>query len=62
MLESYCEKAKLRDGQDVLDLGCGEFIHLARYLSEWMLTLKLLLLCRMGKSIVVPCRGMYLPQ
>ncbi|CAO1614721.1 unnamed protein product [Sympodiomycopsis kandeliae] len=23
MLESYCEKAKLRDGQDVLDLGCG---------------------------------------
>jgi cyclopropane fatty-acyl-phospholipid synthase-like methyltransferase len=23
MLESYCEKAKLRDGQEVLDLGCG---------------------------------------
>ncbi|KAJ7172544.1 S-adenosyl-L-methionine-dependent methyltransferase [Mycena filopes] len=23
MLESYCEKAQLRDGQDVLDLGCG---------------------------------------
>ncbi len=23
MLESYCEKAQLRDGLDVLDLGCG---------------------------------------
>lgn len=23
MLESYCEKAKLEDGMDVLDLGCG---------------------------------------
>ncbi|PWN47408.1 S-adenosyl-L-methionine-dependent methyltransferase [Violaceomyces palustris] len=23
MLESYCEKAKLKDGQDILDLGCG---------------------------------------
>ncbi len=23
MLESYCEKAQLRDGMDVLDLGCG---------------------------------------
>jgi len=23
MLESYCEKAQLVDGQDVLDLGCG---------------------------------------
>ncbi|KAJ7646866.1 S-adenosyl-L-methionine-dependent methyltransferase [Roridomyces roridus] len=23
MLESYCEKAQLQDGQDVLDLGCG---------------------------------------
>lgn len=23
MLNSYCDKAKLRDGQDVLDLGCG---------------------------------------
>lgn len=23
MLNSYCEKAQLRDGQDVLDLGCG---------------------------------------
>ncbi|KAF9050126.1 S-adenosyl-L-methionine-dependent methyltransferase [Panaeolus papilionaceus] len=23
MLESYCEKAKLRDGLDILDLGCG---------------------------------------
>ncbi|KAN0063992.1 hypothetical protein ACQY0O_003598 [Thecaphora frezii] len=23
MLESYCQKAKLRDGQDLLDLGCG---------------------------------------
>ena len=24
VLDSYCEKARLRDGQDVLDLGCGE--------------------------------------
>lgn len=23
MMESYCEKAQLRDGQDILDLGCG---------------------------------------
>ncbi len=23
MLESYCVKAQLKDGQDVLDLGCG---------------------------------------
>jgi cyclopropane fatty-acyl-phospholipid synthase-like methyltransferase len=23
MLESYCVKAQLQDGQDVLDLGCG---------------------------------------
>lgn len=23
MLESYCDKAQLKDGQDVLDLGCG---------------------------------------
>ncbi|KAI4520428.1 S-adenosyl-L-methionine-dependent methyltransferase [Schizophyllum commune Loenen D] len=23
ILDSYCEKARLRDGQDVLDLGCG---------------------------------------
>lgn len=23
MLESYCEKAKLQDGMDILDLGCG---------------------------------------
>lgn len=23
MMESYCCKAKLRDGMDILDLGCG---------------------------------------
>lgn len=23
MLESYCDKAQLRDGLDILDLGCG---------------------------------------
>ena len=23
ILSSYCEKARLKDGQDVLDLGCG---------------------------------------
>jgi cyclopropane fatty-acyl-phospholipid synthase-like methyltransferase len=23
MMESYCEKAKVEDGQDVLDVGCG---------------------------------------
>lgn len=23
MLESYCEKARLVDGMDILDLGCG---------------------------------------
>lgn len=23
MMESYCRKAKLRDGMDILDLGCG---------------------------------------
>jgi cyclopropane fatty-acyl-phospholipid synthase-like methyltransferase len=25
MLESYCVKAQLRDGLDILDLGCGAF-------------------------------------
>jgi len=25
MLESYCEKARLVDGLDILDLGCGRF-------------------------------------
>ena len=24
MLESYCEKAQLKDGIDILDLGCGK--------------------------------------
>lgn len=24
MFESYCEKAKLRDGMTILDLGCGQ--------------------------------------
>lgn len=23
MLESYCNKAQLKDGLDILDLGCG---------------------------------------
>jgi cyclopropane fatty-acyl-phospholipid synthase-like methyltransferase len=23
MLESYCEKAQVKDGLDILDLGCG---------------------------------------
>lgn len=23
MLESYCEKAQIKDGMDILDLGCG---------------------------------------
>ena len=26
MMESYCEKAQLRDGLDILDLGCGAFL------------------------------------
>lgn len=25
MLESYCTKAQLRDGLDILDLGCGMY-------------------------------------
>lgn len=33
MLESYCEKAKLKDGQDVLDLGCG-WGSLSLYLAQ----------------------------
>lgn len=33
MLESYCVKAKLQDGQDVLDLGCG-WGSLSLYLAE----------------------------
>ncbi|TDL26084.1 S-adenosyl-L-methionine-dependent methyltransferase [Rickenella mellea] len=33
MLESYCEKAQLRDGQDILDLGCG-WGSLSLYLAE----------------------------
>ncbi|KAG9035260.1 hypothetical protein FS842_003732, partial [Serendipita sp. 407] len=33
MLESYCEKAQLADGIDILDLGCG-WGSLALYLAE----------------------------
>lgn len=33
MLDSYCTKAKLQDGQDVLDLGCG-WGSLSLYLAE----------------------------
>ncbi|KAK7473175.1 hypothetical protein VKT23_001274 [Stygiomarasmius scandens] len=33
MLESYCEKAKLRDGLDILDLGCG-WGSLSLYLAQ----------------------------
>ncbi|KZT21388.1 S-adenosyl-L-methionine-dependent methyltransferase [Neolentinus lepideus HHB14362 ss-1] len=33
MLESYCEKAQVKDGQDVLDLGCG-WGSLSLYLAE----------------------------
>ncbi|KAL5523586.1 hypothetical protein ACEPAG_7759 [Sanghuangporus baumii] len=33
MLASYCEKARLKDGQDVLDLGCG-WGSLTLYLAE----------------------------
>ncbi|KZP22043.1 S-adenosyl-L-methionine-dependent methyltransferase [Athelia psychrophila] len=33
MLESYCDKAKLADGQDVLDLGCG-WGSLSLYLAQ----------------------------
>ncbi|KAH8119005.1 S-adenosyl-L-methionine-dependent methyltransferase, partial [Phellopilus nigrolimitatus] len=33
MLESYCKKAQLKDGQDVLDLGCG-WGSLSLYLAQ----------------------------
>ncbi|KAJ3795371.1 S-adenosyl-L-methionine-dependent methyltransferase [Lentinula aff. detonsa] len=33
MLESYCEKAHLQDGQDILDLGCG-WGSLSLYLAQ----------------------------
>ncbi|KIK69178.1 hypothetical protein GYMLUDRAFT_35247 [Collybiopsis luxurians FD-317 M1] len=33
MLESYCEKAQLQDGQDILDLGCG-WGSLSLYLAQ----------------------------
>ncbi|KAF8828657.1 hypothetical protein HHX47_DHR3000295 [Lentinula edodes] len=33
MLESYCQKAQLQDGQDVLDLGCG-WGSLSLYLAQ----------------------------
>jgi len=29
MLELYCERAKLEDGQRVLDLGCGDFLQIS---------------------------------
>lgn len=29
MMDLYCKEAKLRDGQDVLDLGCGMFLPLS---------------------------------
>ena len=33
MLELYCERAQLRDGLDILDLGCG-WGSLSLYLAE----------------------------
>jgi hypothetical protein len=34
MMETYCVKAQLRDGLDILDLGCGE-IHTIRQYSAF---------------------------
>lgn len=31
MLEKYCKEAQLKDGQDILDLGCGSFIFSVRF-------------------------------
>lgn len=31
MLESYCTKAKLADGQQILDLGCGTLARCRQY-------------------------------
>ena len=33
MLESYCEKAQLKDGIDILDLGCGMIHRMLHWLA-----------------------------
>jgi hypothetical protein len=50
MLESYCEKAQLRDGLDVLDLGCGACY---RYLISLLFYLIFFFFCRLGESLSV---------
>lgn len=55
MLESYCEKARLRDGQEVLDLGCGV------YITQSLRTTALIYF-RMGKSVAIFSPGKYLLQ
>jgi hypothetical protein len=34
MMESYCQKARLEDGMDILDLGCGACISLSVTASD----------------------------
>lgn len=52
ILESYCTKAQLSDGMDVLDLGCGELFILlvCAYIHGLPLN-------RMGKLIIVSGAG-----
>ncbi len=52
MLESYCEKAQLKDGMDILDLGCGE--------SVIALSTNIVSSCelhRLGESLLVSREG-----
>ena len=58
MLELYCEKAKLKDGQRVLDLGCGNFLQISVF---WKLS-SYVSFNRMGQSVHIPRSGAALYQ
>ena len=51
MLESYCKKAKLKDGLDILDLGCG--MHFFKVF--W----GILKISRMGELVVILGPGLF---
>ena len=53
MLESYCEKAQLKDGIDILDLGCGKPRSYAARASSVHFLNHFNACCRVGQSLIV---------
>ena len=56
MLESYCKKAQLVDGLDVLDLGCGALVPLSS-LPHGVPLKRILGCARMGKLVSLLSSG-----